>query len=101
MEVPFIPLVVPLVASLPQPIKGTLVDEKLVHIANDDQRGQNNDRDRRRDRRHGLQAHFRWGEPHKANSGTCILWTSTTEEEDSFVRYTLRMLLHDLYFEYC
>ena len=40
-------------------------------------------------------------QPHKANNGTCILWTSTTEEEDSFVRYTLRMLLHDLYFEYC
>ena len=43
VEVPSIPPVVLLVASLPQPIKVTLVDDELVHIANDDQRGQNND----------------------------------------------------------
>ena len=36
--------IVPLFASSPQPIDATLVDEKLVHRANDDQRGQKNDR---------------------------------------------------------
>ncbi|KAL6331431.1 hypothetical protein AAG906_011369 [Vitis piasezkii] len=30
-------------------------------------------------------------QPYRANSGTCISWTSTKEEEDSFVWYTLRM----------
>ena len=44
MEVSSIPLVVPLVASLPPSIEATLVDEKLVHIANDDQQGQKTDR---------------------------------------------------------
>ncbi|KAL6322306.1 hypothetical protein AAG906_005278 [Vitis piasezkii] len=43
MEVPSIPPIVLLVASLPQSIEVTLVDEELVHIKNDDQRGQNND----------------------------------------------------------
>ena len=50
MEVPSTPPVVLLVASSPQPIETTLVDEELVHIANDDQRGQKNDRGRRRGR---------------------------------------------------
>ncbi|RVW76523.1 hypothetical protein CK203_053352 [Vitis vinifera] len=36
MEVPSTPPVVPLVASSPQSIEVTLVDGKLVHIANDD-----------------------------------------------------------------
>ena len=37
MEVPSTPPIVPLVASSPQSIEATLVDEKLVHKANDDQ----------------------------------------------------------------
>ncbi|KAL6318266.1 hypothetical protein AAG906_035809 [Vitis piasezkii] len=37
MKVPSTPPVIPLVASSPQSIKATLVDEELVHIANDDQ----------------------------------------------------------------
>ena len=37
MEVSSTPPIVPLVASLPQSIEATLVDEELVHIANDDQ----------------------------------------------------------------
>ena len=40
MEVPSTPPVVPLVASSPQLIEATLVDEEFVHIANDDQRKQ-------------------------------------------------------------
>ncbi|RVW84566.1 hypothetical protein CK203_048138 [Vitis vinifera] len=44
MEVPSTTPLVPLFASSPQPIDATLVDEKLVHRANDDQRGQKNDR---------------------------------------------------------
>ena len=43
MEVPSTPPIVPLVASSPQSIEATLVDEKLVHITNDDQQGQKND----------------------------------------------------------
>ena len=46
MEVPSNPPIVLLVASSPQSIEVTLVDEKLVHIANDDQQGQKNDRGR-------------------------------------------------------
>ena len=38
--------IVPFIASPPQPIEVILVDEELVHIANDDQRGQKNDRGR-------------------------------------------------------
>ena len=57
VEVPSIPLVVLFVASLPQSIEVTLVDEELVHIKNDDQRGQNNDHGWGRDRRHGCWAH--------------------------------------------
>ncbi|KAL6333351.1 hypothetical protein AAG906_028536 [Vitis piasezkii] len=37
MEVPSTPPVLPLVASSPPSIEATLVDEELVHIANDDQ----------------------------------------------------------------
>ena len=37
MEVSSTPPVVPLVASPPRPIEATLVDEELVHKANDDQ----------------------------------------------------------------
>ena len=44
MEVPSTPPIVPLVASSPQSIEATLVDEKLVHITNDDQQRQKNDR---------------------------------------------------------
>ena len=40
MEMPSTPPVVPLVASSPQLIEATLVDEEFVHIANDDQRKQ-------------------------------------------------------------
>ena len=43
MKVSSTPLVIPLVASSPQSIKATLVDEELVHVANDDQQGQKND----------------------------------------------------------
>ncbi|KAL6315816.1 hypothetical protein AAG906_008202 [Vitis piasezkii] len=43
MEVPSTPPVIPLVASSPQSIEATLVDEELVHIAKDDQQGQKND----------------------------------------------------------
>ena len=61
MEVPSISPVVPLVASLPQPIEGTLVDEELVHIENDDQQGQKTNRGRGhglgRGRRRGPGAH--------------------------------------------
>ena len=57
VEVPSIPLVVLFVASLPQSIEVTLVDEELVHIKNDDQRGQNNDYGWGRDRKHGRWAH--------------------------------------------
>ncbi|KAL6324572.1 hypothetical protein AAG906_013384 [Vitis piasezkii] len=53
MDVPSTTLVVPLVALSPQPIEATLVDEELVHIANDDQRGQKNDRGRQHGRGHG------------------------------------------------
>ena len=65
MEVPSTPPLVPLVASSPQLIKTTLVDEELVHIVNNDQQGQKNDRGREhgrgRGRGHGFQAH---GEVH-------------------------------------
>ena len=44
MEVLSTPPIVPLVASSLQLIEVTLVNEELVHIANDDQRGQKNDR---------------------------------------------------------
>ena len=57
MEVPSIPPVVLLVASLPQPIKVTLVDDELVHIANDDQQGQKTYRGGGRGRRRGRGAH--------------------------------------------
>ena len=43
MEVSSTPPIIPLVASSPQSIEATLVDEKLVHITNDDQQGQKND----------------------------------------------------------
>ena len=61
MEVPSTTPLVPLFASSPQPIDATLVDEELVHRANDDQRGQKNDRGRRHGRGHsrkrGRRAH--------------------------------------------
>ena len=57
MEVPSIPPIVPLFASSPLPIEATLVDEELVHITNDNQRGQKNGRGRGRGRRHGRRAH--------------------------------------------
>ena len=53
MEVPSTPPVVPLVASSPPSIEATLVDEKLVHIPNDDQQGQKTDRGQG----HGRRAH--------------------------------------------
>ena len=40
MEVSSTSLVVPHVASSPQPLEATLVDEKLVPTINDDQQGQ-------------------------------------------------------------
>ena len=43
MEVPSTRPVIPLVASSPQSIEATLVDEELVHIVKDDQQGQKND----------------------------------------------------------
>ena len=46
MEVSSTPPIVLLVASSPQSIEATLVDDELVHIANDDQQGQKNDRGR-------------------------------------------------------
>ena len=49
--------IVPLFASSPLPIEATLVDEELVHITNDNQRGQKNGRGRGRGRRHGRRAH--------------------------------------------
>ena len=57
MEVPSTPPVVPLVASSPPSIEATLVDDELVHIANDDQQGQKNDRSQGHDRRCGCRAH--------------------------------------------
>ncbi|KAL6346040.1 hypothetical protein AAG906_025320 [Vitis piasezkii] len=57
MEVSSTTLIVPLVASSPQPIEATLVDEELVHIANDNQRGQKNDSGRGHGRRCGHRAH--------------------------------------------
>ena len=61
MEVPSTPPVIPLVASSPQSIEATLVDEELVHIANDDLQGQKNDCRRGhgwgRSRRRGHRAH--------------------------------------------
>ncbi|KAL6320844.1 hypothetical protein AAG906_008844 [Vitis piasezkii] len=61
MEVPSTPPVVPLVASSPPSIEATLVHEKLVHIANDDQQGQKTNRGRGhgrgRGRRRGRGAH--------------------------------------------
>ena len=57
VEVPSIPPIVPLFASSPLSIEATLVDEELVHITNDNQRGQKNDRGRGRSRRHGRRAH--------------------------------------------
>lgn len=57
VEVPSIPPIVPLFASSPLPIEATLVDEELVHITNDNQRGQKNGRGRGRGRRHGRRAH--------------------------------------------
>ena len=94
MEVPSTPPLVPLVASSPQLIKTTLVDEELVHISNDDQRRQRmivvEDMEET-----WLSSSWRGTyQPHKANSGTCISWTSMMEDEGSFVWYTLRMLLH-------
>ncbi|KAL6342228.1 hypothetical protein AAG906_006846 [Vitis piasezkii] len=41
MEVPSTRPVVPLVASSPPSIEATLVDEELVHIANDDRKDKN------------------------------------------------------------
>ncbi|KAL6322259.1 hypothetical protein AAG906_005223 [Vitis piasezkii] len=61
MEVPSTPTVVPLVASPPPSIEATLVDEELVHIANDDQQGQKTNlgrgHGRGRGRRRGPGAH--------------------------------------------
>ena len=61
VEVPSTPPVVPLVASSPQLIEATLIDEELIHIANDDQQGQKNDHGRGhgrgRGRRHGRIVH--------------------------------------------
>ena len=57
MEVPSTLPIVPLVASSPPSIEATLVDEELVHIANDDQQGQKTYRGRGRGRRHGRGAH--------------------------------------------
>ena len=57
MEVPSTPPIVPLVASSPPSIEATLVDEELVHIANDDQQGQKTYRGRGRGRRRGRGAH--------------------------------------------
>ena len=50
-------LTVPLVASSPQPIETTLVDEELVHIANDNQQGQKNDSGWGHGKRCGHRAH--------------------------------------------
>ena len=64
VEVPSTPSVVPLVTSSPQSIEATLVNEELVHIANDDQQGQKNDHGRGHGRgcgrRRGRQAHGRY-----------------------------------------
>ena len=60
MKVPSTPSVVPLVTSSPQSIEATLVNEELVHIANDDQRGQKNDHGRGCGRRRGRQTHGRY-----------------------------------------
>ena len=61
MKVSSTPPVVPLVASSPPSIEATLVNEELVHIANDDQKGQKTDRSRRhgrgRGRKCGRRAH--------------------------------------------
>ena len=57
MEEPSTPPVVPLVASSPPSIKATLVDEELVHIANNDQQGQKTNHGRGRGRRRGHGAH--------------------------------------------
>ena len=57
MEVSSTPPIVLLVASSPQSIEATLVDDELVHIANDDQQGQKNDRSQGHDRRCGCRAH--------------------------------------------
>ncbi|RVW12237.1 Serine/threonine-protein phosphatase 7 long form-like [Vitis vinifera] len=57
MEAPSTPLVVPLVALSPRPIEATLIDEELVHIANDNHQGQKNDHGRGHGRRCGRRAH--------------------------------------------
>ena len=57
MEVPSTPPVVPLVASSPPLIEATLVDEELVHIANDDQQGQKTNRGRGHGQGRGHGAH--------------------------------------------
>ena len=57
MEVSSTPPIVLLVALSPQSIEATLVDDELIHIANDDQQGQKNDSGRGRDRRRGCRAH--------------------------------------------
>ena len=57
MEVSSTPPVVPLVASSPQSMEVTLVDEKLVHIENDDQQEQKNDRGGGHGQGRGRRAH--------------------------------------------
>ena len=96
MEVPSTPPIISLVASSQKSLETTLVDEELVPTTNDDQWGEEDDYGREYDWGHGHQGLGERGhtcQPHKANSGICISSTSTMEEEGSFVRYTLRMLL--------
>ena len=97
MEVPSTPPIISLVASSWKSLATTLVDEELVPTTNDDQWGQEDDYDWEYGRGHGHQGLGERGhtcQPHKANSGICISSTSTMEEEGSFMRYTLRMLLY-------
>ena len=95
MEEPSTPPVVPLVASSPPSIKATLVDEELVHIANNDQQGQKTNHGRGRGRRRGHGAH---GGLHVSPIEPIVEHTyhgrPQQKRKAHFVWYTLRMLLH-------
>ena len=81
--------VVPLVASSPQPLEATLVDEKLVPTINDDQQGQEDYCGWGHCKRRVIKD---MGEHMSANSETCTSLMSTMKKESSFLLYTLRML---------
>ena len=90
-DVTSIPLVVPLIASSPQPLKGCIWWQKVISFSK-----------WWLTKKWGLSWLRMWVstcQSRRANDVTCILLMSTVEAEGFFVWYTLRML--NIWFVFC